>query len=55
MCFIVEVSKVVDLSLYIELKNPISLGFHFDYFKELLSRSSIFEGSRFSNCLKEFN
>ena len=54
MCFIVEILKIIDLSLYIELKNSISLKFHYDYFN-ILTKSSIFKKFRFSVWLKDFN
>ena len=31
MCFIIEASKIIDLFLYIELKNSTLLKFHLNY------------------------
>lgn len=43
--FIKKISKVINLSLYIELKNLILLRFYYNYLEKFSSRLSIFKKS----------
>ena len=43
MCFISEIFEIIDLFLYIELKNSTLLRFYFNYFDFILLRLLLFE------------
>ena len=51
MCFIGEISEIADLCLYIKLKNPILLKFHFDCLEDPSLKSLLSEKSDCPNDL----